>query len=176
MAISRKEAARALSADEKDLVERSHHPVLQDMSDGDLKALVKQLRERRDKAQTEASRRRREMRGKASPKGAAPSKSDDGSRTKVEVLAMAMRRLNGEVDRRERMAGRLAMIANARRALAMKETVSTDGPDFNSRHAHQGMRNVANKKADSLVRPMELGRLRKAADVAQAKRDTRGSV
>ncbi len=173
MAISRKEAARALSADEKELVEKSHHPVLQDLSDDDLKSLVKHVRERRDKAQSEASRRRREMRGKAAPKGATPSKSDDGSRTKVEVLAMAMRRLNGEVERRERMAAKVAMVTNAQRALAMKEAAEQGGSEFNSRHAHQGMRNLSNRKAENLVRPMELGRQRKAAGVAQAKRDAR---
>jgi hypothetical protein len=173
MAISRKEAARALSADENELVEKSHHPVLQDLPDDDLKGLVKHVRERRDKAQTEASRRRREMRGKAAPKGATPSKSDDGSRTKVEVLAMAVRRLNGEVERRERMAAKVAMVANAQRALAMKEAAEQGGSEFNSRHAHQGMRNLSNRKAENLVRPMELGRQRKAAGVAQAKRDAR---
>jgi hypothetical protein len=173
MAISRKEAARALSTDEKELVEKSHHPTLQDLPDDELKALVRHLRERRDKAQTEASRRRREMRGKAAGKGATPSRSDNGSRTKVEVLAMAMRRLNGEVERRERMSARVTMVANAQRALAMKEAVEKGGPDFNSRQAHDGMRNLANKKGENLVRPMELGRQRKAAGIAQAKRDGR---
>ena len=59
MSISRKEEARALSADETELVEKSHHPAVQDLSDVDLSGLVKLLRERRDKAQSEAHRRRR---------------------------------------------------------------------------------------------------------------------
>ncbi|RUX99051.1 hypothetical protein EN985_29110, partial [Mesorhizobium sp. M7A.F.Ca.CA.004.04.1.1] len=87
MAISRKEAARALSADEQELVEKSHHPAVQELSDADLAGLVKLLRERRDKAQTQAHRRQREIRGKGAPKGAAPSKSDGGSQTKLAVLA-----------------------------------------------------------------------------------------
>lgn len=41
MAISRKEAARALSADEQELVEKSHHPAVQELSDADLAGLVK---------------------------------------------------------------------------------------------------------------------------------------
>ena len=94
MAISRKEEARALSADEKELVEKSHHPAVQELSDADLSGLVKLLRERRDKAQTEAHRRRREIRGKGAPKRAAASKADSGSQVKLAVLAMAMRRLN----------------------------------------------------------------------------------
>ena len=100
MANTKKEEARALDNEERDLVEKSHHPALQDLSDQDLLQLVKLTRERRDKAKTQANQRRREMRGKAAPKGATPSKSDEGSKAKLAVLAMAVRRLNSEVERR----------------------------------------------------------------------------
>ncbi|MEW6629812.1 MAG: hypothetical protein AB1440_02985 [Pseudomonadota bacterium] len=173
MAISRREEARALSVDEHDLVQKSHHPAVQELSDTDLAGLVKLLRERRDKAQTEAHRRRREIRGKGAPKGAAPSRADAGSQTKLAVLSMAMRRLNGEAERRRQLAASLSLIENARKALDMKEGASADGPTFNSRTAHKGMRALANQRTQSLVRPMELGRQRKAGKVAQAKRDAR---
>lgn len=172
MAISRKEEARALSADEKDLVEKSHHPAVQELSDADLGGLAKLLRERRDKAQTEAHRRRREIRGKGAPKGATPSKADGGSQLKLAVLAMAMRRLNGETERRRQLAASVSLVENARKALAMKQGAA-DGPAFNSRTARTGMRAVTNQQAPNLVRPAELGRQRKAAKVAQAKRDAR---
>jgi hypothetical protein len=175
VAINRKQEARALSADERELVEKSHHPVLQDLSDADLSDLVKLMRERRNKATTQANQRRREMRGKGAPKGASPSKADEGSQAKVSVLATAMRRLNSEVERRRRMAASVSLIESARRALAMKQAAEdrSGSAPFNSRHAHQGMRNLANQRRDSLIRPMERGRLRKAASVAQAKRDAR---
>ncbi|MER8445691.1 hypothetical protein NKH52_21105 [Mesorhizobium sp. M1066] len=173
MAISRKEEARALSADEQELVEKSHHPSVQELSDADLAGLVKLLRDRRDKAQTEAHRRRREMRGKGAPKGAAPSKSDGGSQVKLAVLAMAMRRLNGEAERRRQLAASVSLVGNARKVLAMKQNAPADGPALNSRTAHKGMRAVASKRAPKLVRPAELGRQRKAGKVAQAKRDAR---
>jgi hypothetical protein len=173
MSISRKEEARALSADEHALVEKSHHPAVQELSDADLAGLVKLLRERRDKAQTEAHRRRREMRGKGAPKGATPSKADGGSQLKLAVLAMAMRRLNGEAERRRQLAASVSLVENARNALAMKQKAAPAGPEFNTRTAHKGMRAVANQRAQNLVRPMELGRQRQAAKVAQAKRDAR---
>jgi hypothetical protein len=173
MAISRKEEARALSADETELVEKSHHPAVQDLSDADLSGLVKLLRERRDKAQTEAHRRRREIRGKGAPKGATPTKADGGSQVKLAVLAMAMRRLNGEAERRRQLAARISLVGNARKALAMKQGASADGPAHNSRAAHMGMRAVVNERAPKLVRPAELGRQRKAGKLAQAKRDAR---
>lgn len=173
MAISRKEEARALSADERELVEKSHHPALQDLPDKELSNLVKLMRERREKAKTQADQRRREMRGKAGPKGATPSKADEGSKRKVAVLAMAMRRLNNEVERRRQMAASASLASNARKALAMKHASEKKGPEFNSRHAREGMRKVANRRRKNLIRPMERGRQRKAASVAQAKRDAR---
>jgi hypothetical protein len=174
MAITRKIEERALDAEERDLVAKSHHPALQDVSDQDLSQLVKLVRERRDKAKTQANQRRREMRGKAAPKGATPSKSDDGSKTKLAVLAMAVRRLNSEAERRRRMRVAVAHVESARKALAMKQAnAGNGGAAFNSRQAHDGMRNIVSRKRQNLIEPMERGRLRKAAAVAQAKRDAR---
>ena len=121
MAISKKQEARALSAEERELVSKSHHPEVQDLSDEELRVLVKLVRERRDRAGTEASRRRREMRGKAAPKGATTSRAEEGSKLKLAALAMAMRRLNGEVERRRKMIARLILIENAQKVLAIKK-------------------------------------------------------
>ena len=70
MAITKKEEARALSSDERELVEKSHHPVLQELPDEELSKLVKLMRNRREKAKKQADQRRREIRGKSEPKGA----------------------------------------------------------------------------------------------------------
>ncbi|MBB4094633.1 hypothetical protein [Brucella pecoris] len=173
MAVTKKQEARALNADEKELVEKSHHPFLQDVPDEELSHLAKLIRERRKKAKDQAHQRRREMRGKGAARGTSPSKADEGSHLKVSVLAMAVRRINTEVERRRRMSASAELIANARKALATKEANEKKGKDFNTRHALNGMRNIPNEKYDSLVRPAERGRLRKAASVAQAKKDTR---
>ncbi len=50
------------------------------------------------------------MRGKAAPKGAAASRAEDGSKLKLAVLAMAMRRLNSELERRRQMSARLTWL------------------------------------------------------------------
>ncbi|RST82127.1 hypothetical protein EJC49_23595 [Aquibium carbonis] len=175
MAITRKDEARALDADERELVEKSHHPMVQELSDRELADLVKLVRARRDKAQTEASRRRREMRGKGAAKGATPSRADDGSRVKLDVLAMAVRRLNAENERRRQLAAKVSLAENARNALALKKAGEAEAPaeTFNARTAHHGMRKNASDRRQNLVRPMELGRQRKAGAVAQAKRDSR---
>ncbi|MDR0253831.1 MAG: hypothetical protein LBI75_11675 [Brucellaceae bacterium] len=173
MAITRKEEERALNADELTLVDKSRHPALQALPDTDLKSLVKLLRERREKAKTQAHQRRREIRGKTAPKGNTASKADDGSKTKLSVLAMAMRRTNAEIERRRQMAAKQNLVENAQHALKLKQQADADKVPFNTRHAHEGMRHIPNKKAENLINPMERGRQKKAAGVAQAKRDHR---
>lgn len=174
MAMTLKEEERALNADERDLVAKTHHPALQALSDQELSDLVKLVRERRDRAQGQANQRRREMRGKAAPRGTTPSQSDLGSRAKLSVLAMAVRRLNSETERRRRMRAAIEHVESAKRALAMKEAnADNGGAAFNSRTAHGGMRNIVSRKREQLLNPMERGRQRKAGAVAQAKRDAR---
>ncbi len=112
MAHTRKDEARALDAEERDLVEKSHHPGVQELSQGELTDLLKLVRERRDRAQRLARQQRRELRGKAAPRGATPATDETGSKRKLEVLAMAVRRLNGERDRRARKNARAAMHGN----------------------------------------------------------------
>ena len=172
MAITRKEEARALSGDEQELVDRTHHPEIQETSDEDLRDLIRLVRERRNKARDLAHQRRREMRGKGEPRGASASAKDDGSKAKLAVLAMALRRANGEAERRRKMAARVEMTQNAQRALQMKREAK-DSAAPNSRHAHQGMRKAVSQRREDLMRPMERGRQRKAGAVAQARRDAR---
>ena len=169
MAISRKQEERLLTEEEWHLV--------QQLNDADLTKLLKQVRDRRNRAQTEAHRQTRELRGKAAAKGAEPVRKDVGTRGKLEILAMSMRRLNGEHARRQKMHGKVQLIENMRAALALKQSAKVERDEaYNSRHAHAGMRAIESKRYKSLVRPAERGRLRSAAAVAQAKRDSRSAA
>lgn len=172
MASNRKLEARALAADERRMVGKSRAPALQELSATELSALVKLVRERRDRARTMAERRRREMRGKAAPRGAAPAKADEGSKLKLAVLAAALRRLTAEVQRRRRARARKELVGSAKKALAMRRAAEPAKP-ANTRRAARGMTPKENPRAPELIRPMERGRLRKANAVAQARRDAR---
>ena len=121
MARSIKHEQRLLNADELTLVEKSHHPALGLLPDHDLKELRKLVRERRDRAQDIAARQRRELRGKAGPKGARPATGDSGTREKRDLLAAALLRLNKEAARREAKAARQELIDNAKRALELRK-------------------------------------------------------
>lgn len=173
MAITRKDEDRALNKDELELVAKSRHPELQDLSDTELKSLIKLVRERREKAKTTANQRRREMKGRTAPRGTTASTEDDGSRLKVRVLAMAMSRLNAENQRRQQMATHLDLISNAQHALELKKMSADKKAQHNTRHVHQGVKNTASIRAQNLINPMERGRQKKAAGVAQAKIDSR---
>ena len=70
MALTRKEEERALNADEREVVAQTRHPAVQNLPDDALDALLKRLRDLRDKASSHANQQRREMRGKAAPRGA----------------------------------------------------------------------------------------------------------
>ncbi len=172
MATDGKMEARALTDGERKMVEKSRAPALHGLSTAELSALVKLVRERRDRARAMAERRRREMRGKAAPRGAAPSKADEGSKLKLAVLVSALRRLTAEVERRRRTRARTELVKNARKALAMRQAAEQSTP-ANTRRAASGVRPKENRRAPKLIRPMERGRLRKANAVAQAKRDAR---
>jgi hypothetical protein len=174
MSISQQEEARALDAEERAMVVQTHHPALHDLSDADLAALVRRVRDRRDRAQDMARQRRREMRGKAKARGAEPSGADQGSRLKATVLAQAMRRLNGEAQRRRGMAARLAMVASQQRALEMVQALEKPHHDFNTRTEHTGMRRNTNPKFPRLGSAREAGRVSQFVRNAQARRDSRG--
>lgn len=173
MEITRKEEARALDAEEREMIAATHHPDVQALSDADLRALVTRVRDRRDRAQTIARQRRREMRGKGAPRGAEPSRADAGSKLKADILAAAMRRLNGEAQRRRRMAARTRLVENQRRALAMVQSAEQPHEGFNTRTAHAGMRKITNRKRPRIGSAREAGRVSQFVRNAQAKRDGR---
>jgi hypothetical protein len=174
MPVSRKQEERALSADERTIVAKSRPPALQALSDAELAKLVKLTRDRRDRAKTMAGRKRREMRGKTRPRGAAPSRADEGSTLKLSVLSTAAQRLTAEAERRRRVQARTELMASAKKALARKKQAEGAAPQFKTRTAGQGLRPKENQRVRSLIRPGERGRLRKAQAVAQAKKDARG--
>jgi hypothetical protein len=144
MSGSRKEEDRFLSADERELVARSHHPAVKSLGDPDLADLRKRLRASRDRARDIANRQRREMRGKASPSGRDPASDDSGTRRKGGLLAAALKRVNKESERRAAAGGRERLAENASRALRLKREAGQP-PRPPSRTADEGMQPLPNE-------------------------------
>jgi hypothetical protein len=172
MARSIKHERRLLSADELTLVEKTHHPALGLLPDRDLAELRKLVRERRDRAQDIAARQRREVRGKAAPKGAHAATDDSGTREKRDVLAAALQRLNKEAARREAKAARQALIDGAKRALDLRRAAEAKSARPSGRTANEGI-NPKSAPAYSLRNPAKLGTISQHNKNMQAKRDSK---
>jgi hypothetical protein len=173
MARSIKQERRLLGADEATLVEKTHHPALALLPDRDLAELRKLVRERRDRAQDIAARQRREVRGKAAPKGARAATDDSGTREKRDVLAAAMQRLNKEVARRQAKAARQDLIDGAKRALELRRVAETNAARPSpGRTANEGI-NPKSAPAYSLRHPAKAGAISQHNKNMQARRDSR---
>lgn len=176
MAISPRQEARALSADERELVARSRPPALRSLTDLQLATVLKRMRVRRDKARTVAERQRREMRGKTRARGATPSRDDEGSRIKLSVLSTALRRLETETARRQRATAKKSLVASAKKALALKQKAGRAAPKkpaAGKRTAATGPRNKERILVKDHVPGSARGRVRAQTARVQAKRDSR---
>ncbi len=169
MAITKKQELRALSADERELIDLSGARVVKALTDTQLSSLVKRTRTKRDRARTLAERQRREMRG------ATPVKADDGSQLKLAILTAALARLDTETARRAKVKAKAALVASAKKALALKQkakpartkTASKTGPKSVSK-VGKGRVPVQNHVPGSVR-----GSVRKQGARVQAKRDAR---
>lgn len=175
MAMSRRNEARYLDTDERDLVEKTRGPALLQLGDGELAELIRRVRERRKRARDIGRRQRREMRGKAEPAGASAARRNDGTTRKAEALAGAMKRLNNEKANRLAQAAVPEQVRLAKKALGMKRSAGgRQQPYPHERTAGTGMRSIENERTEDLARPMEVGRVSQFVKDAQAKRDSRG--
>jgi hypothetical protein len=173
MARSPKQEARALTADERDLVAKSRPPAIKSLTDAQLATLLKRTRERRSRARTVADRQRREMRGKAAARGTAPTKADEGSQLKLSVLTTALERLDAEAQRRRRTKVKTSLVASAKKALALKQKAKRTAAPSSTRSANTGLRGKARITVQDHVPPSTRGRVRKQVARVQAKRDAR---
>ncbi len=172
MSLTRKHEDRFLSAEERELVIRTHRPEIAALSDDELAKLRNLVRERRDRAGDISRRQRREMRGKAGARGASPATADAGSKLKVSLLAQAMRRLNSETARRQRQAARSRLIADMHRAPALRRSAAKPSRPA-SRTASKGMQSNPSPVAEQIADPREVGRVSKDVKRGQARRDRR---
>jgi hypothetical protein len=174
MAHPRKTEQRVLSADELGFVDQTRQPAIGMLSDADLHALVRHLRERRERALTIANNQRRAMRGKGGRGAAAYDKADAGNRQKASVLNDALTRARREVKRREAETSRSELVANAHRALELKRDSKRATRPATLPRANDGMRAKARTRVDAIGAAGEAGRVTKFVAVAQAKKDSRG--
>jgi hypothetical protein len=164
-----------LSYDEHEVILRSHHPEIYDASLDELSALRQRLREMRDKERTLARANRRAVRGKGAQRGASfPGTAEHPLRRK-QVFAAALKRVNREFDRIQKLEARTAHIEAARRALVMRRAAQFPTRPPTGETPNEGMRALPSRRRRTRVPPARIGSVSQATKNAQAARDARNS-
>jgi hypothetical protein len=174
MARSVRRERQLLSAEEFALVGKTHHPCLESLSERDLAAVLKLLRERRDRTQRIAGRQRRELRGKSAPKGTRAATDDAGTRNKKDLLAAAVQRLNEEVTRRKVKTRHQSLVESAARALELRRaSVAKTTRPFFSRTSNPGKQAKTPAPLRAPRNPAKMGAISQHTKNMQAKRDAK---
>ena len=124
--------ARLLKAAELDLVNATRHPDIEQLSVEQLKVVAQRLRRARDRAKDISAQQKREMSGKADPRGTKLTQDNTGTLAKAQVLGEAIERVEVELSRRENMTTATPTQAEfSRHALELKLSHQTPThPDF----------------------------------------------
>lgn len=162
-----------LNHDEHGVILRSHHPEIYDCGLDDLKALRQRLRDMRDKERTLAHAKRREARGKGPPKGQNLPGTAEHPLQRKQVFAAALKRVNREVHRIEKLEARTAHIEAARRALATRRAAQFPPRPPAGETPREGMRPLQSRQRRTRVHRAKIGSISQATRNAQAMRDAR---
>ena len=160
-----------LSHDEHGIILRSHHPEIYEAGLDDLKALRQRLRDMRDKESTLARAKRREARGKGPPRGQSLPGTAEHPLQRKQVFAAALKRVNRELHRMEKLEARTAHIEAARQALAMRRAAQFPPRPQAGDTPGEGMHPLPTRRRRTFVAPAMIGRISQATRNAQAARD-----
>ena len=162
---------RMLTAAEFEVVKTTHYPDIAELTEGELADAARRLRDYRDKARDIARQQRREMRGKAEPRGTRPAKDNTGTTIKRQIFASALRRVNREATRIGKAQARAGQSEIARRALELKRANRMRHHPSAGRTAGDGMRSIPNRGPTVEADPREIGRVSQFVKAGQARRD-----
>jgi hypothetical protein len=162
-----------LSYDEHEIILRSHHPAIYDVSLDDLRALRQRLRAMRDKERTLARENRRAVRGKGAQRGASFPGTAEYPLQRKQVFAAALKRVSKEIGRMHKLEARTAHIEAARRALATRRAAQFPPRPAADDTPSEGMRPLPSQRRRTRVPRAKIGSVSQATKNAQAARDAR---
>lgn len=162
-----------LSYEEYETVRASHHPVIYDLAPDELHALRVRLRALRDKERTLARHKRREVRGKAEPRGGGFPGTAEHPTLRKRVFAGAVKRVNREFSRIRRLEARAALAEAAQRALALRRAGQVVHHPEGGDTMHEGMRSVPSRRRNVKLPRSKVGSVSQQTKTAQAVRDSR---
>ena len=162
-----------LSYDEHVVILRSHHPEIYDAGLDDLKGLRQRLRDMRDKERTLARAKTYESRGKGPARGQSLPGTAEHPLQHKRVFAAALKRVNREIDRMEKLETRAAHVEAARRALAMRRAAQFPPRPQVADTPSEGMHPLPDRRRRTRISPATIGSVSQATRNAQAARDAR---
>jgi hypothetical protein len=174
MSLSCKSELSHLSHDEIEMVRVTHHPAIYDLGPDELHALKLRLRDQRDKERTLASQKRREVRGKAEPRGGSFPGTAEQPLKRKQIFVAALKRVSREVDRLQKLEARTAHMEAAHAALAQHRAAKFVHRPPAGSTPHEGMQPRVAIRRRTRMPGSKIGSILKATNVAQAIRDARG--
>jgi len=169
MAVTRAQERRLLTGAELEAVQASHHPELAGLGQEEVMALARRLREQRNRLRDQSRAQRRARVGRAEPRSGNGS-DEHGLSLRKQVIAGALRRVNGQV---ERMAGKARAQRNTTRlkeALERRQAAPVHHPSA-GRTEGEGMRSNENPKRTIDVEPGLVGSVSQQNRAFQARKD-----
>jgi hypothetical protein len=170
MAMSKKSEKALLDHDEWTLFESTHLPALAQLDEEALAAARKRLRGLRDKERSLGYEKRRVARGKADERGGSFPGTYARPKQRKQVFAHALKRVNGESERRKAQASRTRIVESQQRALAAKRAAPSRRP-ANTATASTGPAAIENRKKATRVPGAKVGSVSQQGKKAQANRD-----
>ncbi len=164
-----------LSHEEFETIRLTHHPAIYDVEVAELEAMRPRLRKMRDKEQTLDRQKRRETRGKAEARGAGFPGTTEHASERKQVFAAALKRINKELARLQKLAARTANVEAARKALALHRAASFVTYPPAGATTNEGMVPKPSTRRRKIITGAKVGRVSQATKVTQAARDARGA-
>src|SRR5436305_1473038 len=127
----------------------------------------------RDKERTLAHEKRRETRGKGTPRGITLPGTAQHPLQRERVFAAALKRVNREIERMRKLEVRTAHVEAAHRALALRRAAQFPARPMTGDEAGQGMRALPSQRRLKIMPRAMIGRVSQAVKNAQAARDAR---
>jgi hypothetical protein len=162
-----------LSHEEYETTHVTHHPAIRGIGRDGLHQVRSRLREMYDRERTLARQKRREVRGKADPRGGSFPGTADRPLQRKQVFAGALKRVNKEIGRIHRLEARAALTAAARHALALRRSGEESHHPPAGDTARQGMRPTPNERTETRILPGTVGSVSQATKTPQAIRDSK---
>lgn len=163
-----------LSHDEFEVVRVTHHPGIYDLTDKELRDIRVNLRKMRDRERTLARQKRREVRGKADPRGGSFPGTAEKPRQRKQIFSSALKRVNKELRRLQILEAKSANVEAARRAFATLRANNFRHHPAAGDTPRDGLAPIPNRRRQWKVPPAKIGSISQATKVAQATRDSKG--